>query len=126
MGMGPAGELRYPSYPERDRRWQFPGIGEFQCYDKVVTSFTVQFFRNSFKLSLFFPYLFQYMLAQLKSHAESMEKPLWGLCGPHDSGTYKQLPDETGFFHINGSWKSPYGDFFLQVPLKASPLLKKI
>lgn len=33
--MGPAGELRYPSYPEKDGVWRFPGIGAFQCYDKV-------------------------------------------------------------------------------------------
>lgn len=29
VGMGPAGELRYPSYPET-QGWDFPGIGEFQ------------------------------------------------------------------------------------------------
>lgn len=33
--MGPAGELRYPSYPEQNGTWNFPGIGGFQCYDKV-------------------------------------------------------------------------------------------
>ena len=37
VGMGPAGELRYPAYPESNNTWQFPGIGEFQCYDKVFT-----------------------------------------------------------------------------------------
>lgn len=36
VGMGPAGELRYPGYPEQNGRWRFPGIGEFQCYDKVI------------------------------------------------------------------------------------------
>lgn len=36
VGMGPAGELRYPSYPEGDGRWCFPGVGEFQCYDKYM------------------------------------------------------------------------------------------
>lgn len=35
--MGPAGELRYPSYPEQNGTWKFPGIGAFQCYDKVGT-----------------------------------------------------------------------------------------
>jgi beta-amylase len=35
VGMGPAGELRYPSYPESNGTWKFPGIGAFQCYDKV-------------------------------------------------------------------------------------------
>ena len=34
VGMGPA-ELRYPSYPESNGTWKFPGIGAFQCYDKV-------------------------------------------------------------------------------------------
>lgn len=29
VGMGPAGELRYASYPE-SQGWVFPGIGEFQ------------------------------------------------------------------------------------------------
>ncbi|KAL6780150.1 AMB1 [Auxenochlorella protothecoides x Auxenochlorella symbiontica] len=32
LGLGPAGELRYPSYPEGDGRWRFPGVGEFQCH----------------------------------------------------------------------------------------------
>jgi beta-amylase len=40
VGCGPCGELRYPSYPENrqgevtDSQWQFPGIGEFLCYDR--------------------------------------------------------------------------------------------
>ncbi|KAJ4950234.1 hypothetical protein NE237_027066 [Protea cynaroides] len=34
VGMGPCGELRYPSYPESNGTWRFPGIDEFQCYDK--------------------------------------------------------------------------------------------
>jgi len=29
VGLGPAGELRYPSYPQ-SQGWKFPGIGEFQ------------------------------------------------------------------------------------------------
>jgi hypothetical protein len=29
IGLGPAGELRYPSYPEL-LGWVYPGIGEFQ------------------------------------------------------------------------------------------------
>ena len=33
VGMGPAGELRYPSY--QLSKWTFPGIGAFQCYDAV-------------------------------------------------------------------------------------------
>lgn len=32
VSLGPAGELRYPAYP--GGRWRFPGVGEFQCYDR--------------------------------------------------------------------------------------------
>ncbi|KAA8544841.1 hypothetical protein F0562_019625 [Nyssa sinensis] len=35
IGMGPCGELRYPSYLESNGTWKFLGIGEFQCYDKI-------------------------------------------------------------------------------------------
>ena len=56
VGCGPAGELRYPSYPEGDGRWRFPGVGEFQCYDK-------------------------YLLADLKAAAERVGKPKWCASG---------------------------------------------
>jgi hypothetical protein len=36
VGSGPCGELRYPSYVEANG-WRFPGVGEFQCYDRCVT-----------------------------------------------------------------------------------------
>lgn len=89
VGMGPAGELRYPSYPEGDGRWRFPGVGEFQCYDA-------------------------YMLADLKARADALDRPEWGLGGPHDSGTYNSVASETGFFNSDwGSWNGEYGDFFL-------------
>lgn len=29
IGLGPCGELRYPSYPAK-HDWKYPGIGEFQ------------------------------------------------------------------------------------------------
>ncbi|KAH9310166.1 hypothetical protein KI387_038077 [Taxus chinensis] len=87
IGLGPDGELRYPSFPEGI--WKFPGVGEFQCYDK-------------------------YMVANLKQHSEEMGHPKWGLGGPHDAPSYCQWPHERGFFMDNGgSWSSPYGDFFL-------------
>jgi beta-amylase len=38
IGLGPAGELRYPAYPEGDGRWRFPGVGAFQCFDKYMLS----------------------------------------------------------------------------------------
>ncbi|KAK8944731.1 hypothetical protein KSP39_PZI008575 [Platanthera zijinensis] len=89
VGMGPCGELRYPSYPESKDTWKFPGIGEFQCYDK-------------------------YMMASLKAAAVAAGNEEWGRGGPHDSGQYKQFPEETGFFSRNGSWETDYGKFFLE------------
>lgn len=41
VGLGPAGELRYPAYTQ-SQGWKFPGIGEFQvrlgssCYRKSL------------------------------------------------------------------------------------------
>lgn len=89
MGCGPAGEARYPAYPEGDRRWRFPGVGEFQCYDG-------------------------FMLKSLRSAAESANRPEWGYAGPHDSGTYCSRAEQTGFFHPDcGNWRTEYGHFFL-------------
>ncbi|XP_077229336.1 beta-amylase 1, chloroplastic-like isoform X2 [Tasmannia lanceolata] len=88
VGMGPAGELRYPSYPELNGTWKFPGIGAFQCYDK-------------------------YMLSSLKAAAESAGKREWGNGGPTDAGHYNNWPEETPFFRREGGWDSPYGEFFL-------------
>ncbi|CAN1144770.1 Beta-amylase 1, chloroplastic [Linum perenne] len=90
LGMGPAGELRYPSYPEQDGTWKFPGIGAFQCYDK-------------------------YMLNNLRAAAEAAGKPEWGSSGPTDAGQYNNWPEDTQFFRKdNGGWTSPYGEFFLR------------
>uniref|UniRef100_A0A0D6QVC5 Beta-amylase n=2 Tax=Araucaria cunninghamii TaxID=56994 RepID=A0A0D6QVC5_ARACU len=89
IGMGPGGELRYPSYVPDGLTRQFRGIGEFQCYDK-------------------------YMSASLRACAEKVGKAEWGVGGPHDAGNYKQRPEETGFFKTNGSWNTPYGQFFLK------------
>ncbi|KAL2901645.1 Beta-amylase 3 chloroplastic [Bienertia sinuspersici] len=89
VGMGPCGELRYPSYPESNGTWRFPGIGEFQCYDK-------------------------YMKASLEAAAEAIGQQEWGRSGPHDSGHYQQFPEDTGFFRREGTWNTPYGQFFLK------------
>ncbi|XP_068634713.1 beta-amylase 3, chloroplastic-like [Aristolochia californica] len=89
VGMGPCGELRYPSYPESNGTWKFPGIGEFQCYDK-------------------------YMGASLQAAAIAIGTKEWGQSGPHDAGHYKQFPEETGFFRREGTWKSDYGNFFME------------
>ena len=72
IGCGPCGELRYPAYA-MSRGWQFPGVGEFQCYDRRA-------------------------LESLATAATAVGRPEWGRGGPHDAGTYNSRPDETGFF----------------------------
>lgn len=88
IGAGPCGELRYPSYVEANG-WRFPGAGEFQCYDRRA-------------------------LASLAQAAREVGHPEWGYAGPHDSGSYNSIPEDTGFFSGEGSWDTPYGSFFLE------------
>ncbi|AED92597.1 Glycoside hydrolase family 14 [Arabidopsis suecica] len=85
LGLGPDGELKYPSHQHNAK---LSGAGEFQCYDK-------------------------HMLSALKGYAESTGNPLWGLGGPHDAPAYDQQPNSSSFFSDGGSWESQYGDFFL-------------
>ncbi|KAL6990359.1 Leucine-rich repeat receptor-like serine/threonine-protein kinase bam2, partial [Sarracenia purpurea var. burkii] len=61
IGLGPCGELRYPSYPAK-HGWKYPGIGEFQCYD-------------------------QYLLKSLKKAAEVRGHSFWGKA-PDNAGDY--------------------------------------
>ncbi|KAL3647175.1 Beta-amylase [Castilleja foliolosa] len=86
VGLGPAGELRYPSYPET-QGWKFPGIGEFQCYDK-------------------------YLKQDFKTAASKAGHPEWDL--PDDAGTYNDTPQETRFFAPNGTYVKEKGKFFLE------------
>nr|GEU72659.1 inactive beta-amylase 9 [Tanacetum cinerariifolium] len=86
IGLGPDGELRYPSH--HDQTKDGFGAGEFQCYDKN-------------------------MMNDLNKDAQNLENPLWGLCGPHDAPTYNQNPLTDTFFKEGGSWETRYGDFFL-------------
>ncbi|KAH8953383.1 hypothetical protein BDL97_08G023400 [Sphagnum fallax] len=86
IGLGPAGELRYPSYPEL-LGWVYPGIGEFQCYDK-------------------------YLNRSLVKAAEERGHPQWGT-PPKNAGHYNSRPYETGFFREKGDYDSYYGRFFL-------------
>ncbi|KAH7351517.1 hypothetical protein KP509_19G001000 [Ceratopteris richardii] len=89
MSLGPEGELRYPAYQEGTGLWKFPGVGEFQCYDR-------------------------YMLESLKTYAEILGKPEFGQACPEDVPTYNQSPNECGFFtEANGSWRTPPGELFL-------------
>ncbi|KAF5811622.1 putative beta-amylase transcription factor BES/BZR family [Helianthus annuus] len=86
IGLGPCGELRYPSNPVK-HGWRYPGVGEFQCYDR-------------------------YMLKSLTKAAESRGHSFWAR-GPENAGSYNSRPRETGFFCNGGDYDSYYGRFFL-------------
>ncbi|CAI9118716.1 OLC1v1020320C1 [Oldenlandia corymbosa var. corymbosa] len=89
IGLGPEGELRYPSHHRPSKDGPHYGAGEFQCSDKN-------------------------MLSHLKQHAEAVGNPLWGLSGPHDAPKSNEMPVANGFFKEHGgSWETGYGDFFL-------------
>ncbi|XP_075669513.1 inactive beta-amylase 4, chloroplastic isoform X1 [Castanea sativa] len=90
VGLGPSGELRYPAHPFGDGRWKFPGIGEFQCYDK-------------------------YMMEDLRMAASQEGKPQWGDKGPQNAGYYNSLPSGVPFFEEGeDGFLSDYGRFFLE------------
>ncbi|KAG6596763.1 Inactive beta-amylase 4, chloroplastic, partial [Cucurbita argyrosperma subsp. sororia] len=113
IGLGPSGELRYPAHPFEDGRWRFPGIGEFQCYDK-------------------------YMMDDLKMAACRVGKPQWGERGPQNAGGYNSSLSAAPFFKEGDeNFLSDYGHFFLEwysgrlihhadaILEKAAQLLKK-
>ncbi|XP_020237820.1 beta-amylase [Cajanus cajan] len=85
VGLGPAGELRYPSYTQ-DLGWRFPGIGEFQCYDK-------------------------YLKADFKEAAARAGHPEWKL--PNNAGRSNDVPESTKFFKSGGTYETEKGKFFL-------------
>ncbi|KAI3688481.1 hypothetical protein L2E82_46085 [Cichorium intybus] len=88
VGLGPSGELRYPAHPFQDGRWQFPGIGAFQCYDKME---------------------------DLRSVAWQEGKPDWANKGPPNVGDYNSFPTDVPFFEEgDGNFLSDYGHFFLE------------
>ncbi|XVF89521.1 hypothetical protein PTKIN_Ptkin19aG0136300 [Pterospermum kingtungense] len=86
IGLGPSGELRYPSFSEM-MGWRYPGIGEFQCYDK-------------------------YLQQSLRKAAKKRGHSFWAR-GPDNAGQYNSRPHETGFFCERGDYDSYYGRFFL-------------
>lgn len=86
VGLGPCGELRYPSNPVK-HGWRYPGVGEFQCYD-------------------------QYLLKSLRKAAEARGHSFWAR-GPDNAGSYNSRPHETGFFCDGGDYDGYYGRFFL-------------
>jgi len=86
VGMGPCGELRYPSY--RLSHWQFCGHGQFQAFDG-------------------------HALENLQAAAASAQHPEWGAPpGLAITGTYNSRPHETEFF--TSGFKSDYGKFFME------------
>ncbi|XP_050233704.1 beta-amylase 8 [Mercurialis annua] len=86
IGLGSSGELKYPCFPER-MGWRYPGIGEFQCYDRYLQQ------------SL-------HGAAKLRGHS------FWAR-GPDNAGQYNSRPHETGFFCEKGDYDSYFGRFFL-------------
>ncbi|XP_052150834.1 beta-amylase 1, chloroplastic-like [Oryza glaberrima] len=92
IGMGPGGELRYPSCPtETLSQAGFSSeLGEFQCYDK-------------------------FMQASLSARAQLIGMQDWGNGGPAGTDGSRQNPEETSFFRADGGcWNTPYGRFFLE------------
>lgn len=89
VGMGPAGELRYPAYRPP---WTFCGIGEFQASGS-------------------------YALANLKAAATAAGHADWGNGPPDNAGNYNShLPFTVGFWSDNvaqNNYQSAYGKFFL-------------
>eukprot|EP01086_Lenisia_limosa_P017472 TRINITY_DN86_c0_g1_i2.p1 TRINITY_DN86_c0_g1~~TRINITY_DN86_c0_g1_i2.p1 ORF type:complete len:435 (-),score=94.87 TRINITY_DN86_c0_g1_i2:308-1612(-) len=71
LGLGPAGELRYPSY--QLSQWSFPGTGAFQCFSDIA-------------------------VADFVDHARA--SGLDYTSPPHDAGDYNSNPDNTEFFTI--------------------------
>ncbi|KQJ93113.1 hypothetical protein BRADI_3g02800v3 [Brachypodium distachyon] len=86
IGLGASGELRYPSCTHK-MGWRYPGIGEFQCYDR-------------------------YMQKNLRQSALKRGHLFWAR-GPDNAGYYNSRSHETGFFCDGGDYDSYYGRFFL-------------
>lgn len=111
VGLGPCGELRYPSYPAQ-HGWKYPGIGEFQ----VLSLFLIQ------KIYILSDHLYllywceqcydKYLMKSLKEAAEVRGHSFWGR-GPDNTESYNSTPHGTGFFRDGGDYASYYGRFFL-------------
>ncbi|KAJ8450223.1 hypothetical protein Cgig2_033417 [Carnegiea gigantea] len=103
VGLGPCGELRYPSYPAK-HGWRYPGIGEFQrpCNRDLCHDSNARFLQCYDK----------YLLKSLQKAAEARGHLSWAR-GPDNAGSYNSTPHETGFFRDGGDYDSYYGRFFL-------------
>lgn len=87
IGLGAKGELQYPSH-SKAHGWIYPGIGEFQCFDK-------------------------YLLKRLKLAADARGCGEWART-PDSTGHYNSLPQDAPFFGDGGEYERFYGRFFLQ------------
>jgi len=87
VGLGPAGQLKYPAFPAN--MWQYPGAGEFQCYDKYLTQ--------------------EYNVTAVK-----VNHPEWANLPPGHTLPYNGIPKNIPFFS-NGTnnYDSDYGQYFL-------------
>lgn len=57
----------------------------------------------------------QYMLASLNACAQNVGMREWGNGGPIGASNLMNNPEQTEFFRgDDGSWKTPYGEFFLK------------
>ncbi len=84
VGLGPCGELRYPSYLLS--RWEYPASGSFQCYDE---KFKEKFIED----------------------AKEAGHPDW-ISPPNDIGdSYNEYPGGPIFWQTG--YKTEYGKFFL-------------
>ena len=84
VGLGPCGELRYPSYLLS--RWEYPASGSFQCYDEMFKQMFVE-------------------------DAKEAGHPEWD-SPPNDIGNgYNEYPGGPTFWR--SGYKSEYGKFFL-------------
>jgi len=83
VGMGPCGELRYPSYVPANG-WSFCGIGEFQVYDEHA-----------------------------RASLSTAGKAKGWTSAPSDAGSYNSRPGDAGVNFFKDGYKSEYGRFFL-------------
>lgn len=88
VGLGPAGELRFPAY--QLRHWKFCGVGAFQSYDK-------------------------YALASLANASSEQKKPDFFGKPPSNAGDYNSQPKDADFWQEGKSnnYASDYGKFFM-------------
>lgn len=84
IGLGPCGELRFPSY--QLTYWSYPGCGEFQSYDSELTN-------------------------KLKNDAIQQGVPDFGH-NPINTGGYNSVPSSSEFWQT--TWKGDYGQWFIK------------